>query len=110
MIARGFRFKLPSTTEQRMITRGFRFKLAPTAEQETLFRQVAGVCRLVYNLALEQRRDWWRHQGWPAGRKSARECRTGAPPIVLGIGSSDPGKRECRQRWMHDLGVLKLEN
>lgn len=26
-----------------------------------LFRQFAGVVRLVYNLALEQRRDWWRH-------------------------------------------------
>src|SRR5215210_6673879 len=38
-----------------MIARGFRFKLCPTAEQEALFRQFAGVCRLVYNLALEQR-------------------------------------------------------
>ena len=44
-----------------MILRGFRYKLAPTAEQAGLFRQFAGVCRLVYNLALEQRRDWWRH-------------------------------------------------
>ena len=43
-----------------MILRGFRYKLAPTAEQAGLFRQFAGVCRLVYNLALEQRRDWWR--------------------------------------------------
>ena len=44
-----------------MILRGFRYKLAPTPEQETLFKQFSGVCRLVYNLALEQRRDWWRH-------------------------------------------------
>lgn len=44
-----------------MIRRGHRYKLAPTVEQEALFRQFAGVCRLVYNLALEQRRDWWRH-------------------------------------------------
>ena len=29
-------------------------------EQEQQFRQFAGVCRLVWNLALEQRRDWWR--------------------------------------------------
>lgn len=43
-----------------MILRGFRYKMAPTAEQETLFRQFAGVCRLIYNIALEQRRDWWR--------------------------------------------------
>ena len=25
-----------------------------------MFGQYAGVCRLVYNLGLEQRRDWWR--------------------------------------------------
>lgn len=43
-----------------MILRGFRYKMAPTAKQETLFRQFAGVCRLIYNIALEQRRDWWR--------------------------------------------------
>src|SRR5215217_5776790 len=43
-----------------MIARGFRFKLSPTPEQEALFRQFAGVCRLISNLALEQRRDWWR--------------------------------------------------
>ena len=43
-----------------MIVRGFRYKLAPTPQQDVLFRQFSGVCRLVYNLALEQRRDWWR--------------------------------------------------
>lgn len=43
-----------------MIQRGFRFKLYPTGEQATLFAQFAGVCRLVYNIALEQRRDHWR--------------------------------------------------
>jgi putative transposase len=43
-----------------VIHRGFRYKLTPTAEQAALFRQFAGVCRLVYNLGLEQRRDWWR--------------------------------------------------
>ncbi|MHB2205102.1 RNA-guided endonuclease InsQ/TnpB family protein [Methylobacterium sp. CM6257] len=43
-----------------MIARGFRYKLEPQPEQETLFRQFAGVCRLVYNLALEQRATWGR--------------------------------------------------
>jgi putative transposase len=42
------------------IVRGFRFKLEPTPEQEALFRQFAGVCRLIYNLALEQRTVWGR--------------------------------------------------
>lgn len=44
-----------------MINRGYKFRLYPTDEQEVLFGQYAGVCRLVYNLALEQRRDWWRN-------------------------------------------------
>ncbi len=43
-----------------MIARGFRYKLEPLPEQEALFRQFAGVCRLVYNLALEQRATWGR--------------------------------------------------
>src|SRR3954454_1806585 len=43
-----------------MIARGFRYKLEPTAEQEVLFRQFSGACRLVYNLALEQRAVWGR--------------------------------------------------
>ncbi len=44
-----------------MLHRAYRYKLAPDPGQEALFRQFAGVVRLVYNLALEQRRDWWRH-------------------------------------------------
>ena len=52
-----------------MIFRGFRYKLQPSAEQEALFRQFAGVCRLVYNLALEQRRDWWQHYERETGSK-----------------------------------------
>ena len=52
-----------------MILRGFRYKLDPTSEQEARFRQFAGVCRLVYNIALEQRRDWFRHFERQTGRK-----------------------------------------
>lgn len=36
--------------------RGYSYALRPTPEQETLFNEFAGVCRLVWNLALEQRR------------------------------------------------------
>lgn len=54
---------------RRMILRGFRYKLNPTPEQEAAFRQHAGVCRLVYNLALEQRRDWFRHYERQTGAK-----------------------------------------
>jgi len=57
--------------------RGFRYRLDPTAEQTALFRQFAGVCRLVYNLALEQRRDWWRHFERQTGSRLnyAAQCR-----------------------------------
>ena len=44
-----------------MIFRGFTFVLRPTPEQAEKFGQVAGVCRLVWNLALEQRRSHWRN-------------------------------------------------
>lgn len=40
--------------------RSLRFRLYPTAEQEERLSQWAGVARFTYNLALEQRRDWWR--------------------------------------------------
>ncbi|MBK3404065.1 helix-turn-helix domain-containing protein [Methylorubrum populi] len=46
--------------EQSVILRGFRYRLDPLPEQEALLRQCAGVCRLVYNLALEQRSTWGR--------------------------------------------------
>jgi putative transposase len=38
--------------------RGYVYRLFPTSEQTDLLRSHAGVCRLVYNLALEQRRVW----------------------------------------------------
>lgn len=50
------------------INRGFRYRLAPTADQGQLFEQTAGVCRLVYNLAWEQRRDFWRQHQANTGR------------------------------------------
>ncbi|WP_372501184.1 transposase (plasmid) [Tistrella mobilis] len=42
-----------------MISRGYLYKLKPTPAQASLFAQFAGVCRLIYNIALEQRRDHW---------------------------------------------------
>lgn len=40
--------------------RGYKFRLKPTDEQAATLAQFAGACRFVYNLALEQRRDWYR--------------------------------------------------
>lgn len=46
--------------EPALLHRGFRYRLAPTPEQEAKLGQFAGVTRLIYNLALQQRRDFWR--------------------------------------------------
>lgn len=43
-----------------MIHRSFKYRLTPANEQKNTLAQWAGATRLVYNLALEQRRDWWR--------------------------------------------------
>lgn len=40
--------------------RGYTYALRPTQKQADTFSQFAGVCRLVWNLALEQRRNHWR--------------------------------------------------
>jgi putative transposase len=45
----------------KMTMRGFKFKLNPTIDQEAAFNRFSGVIRLIYNAALEQRRNWWRH-------------------------------------------------
>ncbi len=52
-----------------MNIRGFRYRLDLTARQEELFCRFAGVCRLVYNLALEQRCDFYRQYERATGRK-----------------------------------------
>jgi len=48
------------------------YRLYPTPEQAQQMAQIAGSCRYVFNLALEQRRDWWK-----PGRKFsfASQCR-----------------------------------
>ncbi len=54
------------------IRRGYRYRLDLSEAQALLARRTAGCCRLVYNLALEQRVMWWRQ-----GRRSvgyAEQC------------------------------------
>ena len=43
-----------------LIARGYRYRLQPTPDQAERLLGFIGVTRLVYNLALEQRRDFWR--------------------------------------------------
>jgi hypothetical protein len=68
-----------------MINRGFRYKLMPTAEQESLFCQFAGVCRLIYNLAIEQRRDWYREFEANTGKKLTYVAGAGTDRAALRI-------------------------
>ncbi len=49
-------------------TMAYRFRIYPSKEQEAAFRRISGCCRLVYNLALEQRRDHWRRYRAKVGR------------------------------------------
>lgn len=59
------------------IHRGYKFLLSPTPAQRDAFAAHAGVCRLIYNLALEQRRD--HHQQFKRatgfGISFASQCR-----------------------------------
>lgn len=48
--------------------RSQKYRLSPTAEQAEKLAQFAGTTRFVYNLALEQRRDFWRQYKRATGR------------------------------------------
>jgi len=82
-----------------MILRGFRFKMAPTAKQEILFRQFSGVCRLVYNLALEQRQAWGRAHRIGYVQQAADLTRLRAEfEWVASVSQT------CQQQALRDLG------
>jgi putative transposase len=48
--------------------RGFAYRLEPTSAQAATLAQWVGATRFVYNLALEQRRDFWRQYRRQTGR------------------------------------------
>lgn len=60
-----------------MINRGYRYRLYASEAQRVVLAQYSGVCRLIYNLAFEQRRDWWRLYKARIGRgiSYASQCR-----------------------------------
>lgn len=58
----------PGCARLRPMFRGYRFDLHPTPDQAETLGQWVGVARLVYNLALEQRRDFWRQYRAHEGR------------------------------------------
>lgn len=48
--------------------KAFRVRIYPTPEQEVALARIAGCCRLVYNLGLEQRSSFWRQHKANTGR------------------------------------------
>ena len=52
-----------------MSFKGFTYALRPKPEQIAQMAQFAGVCRLVWNLALKQRQDHWRHYETKTGKR-----------------------------------------
>ena len=53
------------------------YRLYPDAGQRETLARIAGACRMVYNLALEQRRDWWQRYRDRTGQaiSFAGQCR-----------------------------------
>jgi len=42
------------------VIRAFKYRLEPNRRQEAVLIQWLEHCRVLYNVALEQRREWWR--------------------------------------------------
>lgn len=79
--------EIEKAVERETVIRARRYLLKPTPAQAEAFLQYAGVARLVYNLALEQRSTFWRqylraegrHIGFPqspycAGQAGCLSC------------------------------------
>jgi hypothetical protein len=50
--------------EPRSVRNTYRYRLEPTPDQARVLELVVWRCRMLYNLALEQRKTWWeRGQG-----------------------------------------------
>lgn len=52
-----------------IVTRTYRYRLAPTPAQAERLAEISAVCRFIYNLAWEQRRDFWRQYKAATGQR-----------------------------------------
>lgn len=66
---------------------GLKFRLDLTAEQEARATEITDVCRFVWNLALEQRREYRRRGAWTGFPQQCRELTDlrAAEPWVAGV-------------------------
>ena len=79
--------------------RAYRVRIYPTEDQQIILSKTFGCCRLIYNLALEQRRDFWR-----TGRKIAYTtwaAEIGALKAAFPFFSDAP--YHCLQQALRDL-------
>lgn len=53
------------------------YRLYPDAAQRETLARIAGACRAVYNLALEQRRDWWQRYKAITGKSISYNMQSG---------------------------------
>ncbi|MBB2156624.1 transposase [Gluconacetobacter diazotrophicus] len=53
------------------------YRLYPDTKQREALGQIAGACRMVYNLALEQRRDWWQRYKAITGKSISYNMQSG---------------------------------
>lgn len=84
--------------------RAYRFRIAETPEQARAFAQIAGCCRLVYNLALEQRRDHGRRYRAVVGRSvRERDQRDELPDLKMEAAFLSEAPSHCLQEAIHDL-------
>ncbi|KAA1053221.1 helix-turn-helix domain-containing protein [Azospirillum argentinense] len=57
------------------VIQAHRFRLYPTPAQEEFFRRTAGCCRVVWNLALEQRQTYGRRGRFISFKAQAAELK-----------------------------------
>lgn len=87
-------------SETLTLHRGYRYALQPTTSQAQTLRDWIGVTRLVYNLCLEQRRDW------PARGIAGVYALICEPTGRLYVGSAV----NIRDRWARHLRELEAAN
>lgn len=67
--------------------KAYRVRIYPSPEQEIALTRIAGCCRLVYNLGLQQRRDFWRQHRrvtgnaitWISQKRELKALKAAAP-------------------------------
>jgi putative transposase len=81
------------------VHKAYRFRIYPTDEQRVLLAKVVGLCRLVYNLALEQRRTFGRkgrNVGYHAGANDLPALKAEFPFVK-------EAPSQCLQQALMDL-------